>query len=144
MSQDIEQILLSLHSDKPADNLVQKILYKIQREKIHIHHRHQILLALSGSCVLLSILTIFLTRRLLQIERSTSPFLDYLKTLMMDPSVSLTYAKDFILSLLESLPILNILVTLAVAIFSCTFIWLLSKNRSKNSSFYSSLISPLF
>lgn len=118
---------------KPSEELYNKILNRISNEKSIVAMRKRLIFtsfvfAISISCFVLSVI-FFLS------AASQSGFSQIFSLIFSDFQIISSYSSSFVLSLLESLPILNIVLFLCMTLFVSFVAKFLTKDI-KNLVFY--------
>lgn len=108
------------------DGLLEKVLGQLQKEqKIMALKRRRIIFSFGAVISALSLIPAYLT---LQASLAESGFFQFFSLIFSDSEIVLAYWQNFILSLLETLPITNLIIFLALTALFLESLKLLAKN----------------
>lgn len=116
MSIHLEEFLSNLPAQAPPAGMYEMIHCAIDQEKKLLSMKRHALAFASGLAALSAFMAIFWN--VLWQEIAQSSFAVYLQTALTDHNVLLTYWKEAALSLLESLPVINLIAWLLMAFFA--------------------------
>ncbi|MFA5124414.1 MAG: hypothetical protein WC473_01120 [Patescibacteria group bacterium] len=114
MPQELGKIFSSYHSPEPSEELLNEIVFGLNREQAKRAKRR---LAIFSLTLVASLVAVVPALRLIWQDISQSGFTDFISLFFSDPDMALAYWQNFVLALLEVLPVLSLalfLTTLAV------------------------------
>lgn len=133
MSIHLEEAISKLPAKAPAANMYEMIRCAINQEKKLRGMKRRALAFASGLAALSVFMAVFWN--VLWQEIAQSSFAVYLQTALTDHDVLLTYWKEAALSLIESLPITNLIAWLLMAFFALgliSMLWQIMKFQPHN------------
>ena len=125
MSKNYTQLFSHLEALEPTDDLLGKVLSRLDKERFIVIRRRIALL--SGFLVVL-VLALVPAFKMVWDGINASGFTQFLSLLFSDSGVVMAYWQSFGLTLLESLPVISIVVFLAIVVSFLGSARLLSKN----------------
>lgn len=129
----IEQLISKLPSRTPPDGMFEMIQCGINHEK-NLRSIKRKALAFGSGLITLSIFMAIFWNILWQ-EIAQSAFAVYLQTVLSDPSLLLAYWREAAMSLLETLPVANLIAWLLMVFFALGLIsklWQITKYQAHN------------
>lgn len=110
----------------PPGGLLEKVLSRLEKEqKILALKRRRIIFSFGAVISALGLIPAYLA---LQASLAESGFFQFFSLIFSDSEIIAAYWQNFVLSLLESLPIINLAIFLAVIMAFLEFLKLLTKN----------------
>lgn len=109
MHKNYEKLFSHLETPKPSSGLFNKIMQRIDREERLLKYR----IAVFSTLLLASIAALFPSLKIAANEFSQTGFTTFFSLLLSDANIVLTHDSSFVLALLESFPVLNVLYVLA-------------------------------
>ncbi len=132
MRQQIENLVTSLPKAAVPEGLFLRIREVIQA-KIRMRSMRRLMAAsFSGLAVLVTGMAGFET--VLSQELAQTSFFNYLKVLIMDWDLLVAHWQDVGMSLLENLPMTNIMAWLSLALLVCSLIYTIKQFRTSSRS----------
>ena len=125
MAQDFNQIFSYFSAPQPSDELAEKILGKIKQAQ---KRKAKIRLAVFAVVSVLSVVALVPAGYWLWQDVSQSGFFQFVSLLFSDFGMVLAYWHNFVLAVLESLPVLSLIVFSGVAVLLLESIRSLSRN----------------
>lgn len=126
-----DQISSLLKPSKPSEELFDKIIMRIQKEKLISAKRRIALFSLGIAASLAALIPIF---EMLKTNLSQSGFLQYFSLIFSNPGTVLKYWGDFTLSILESVPMLSLAAFLTIILALLEFLKMLAISIFKISA----------
>lgn len=125
MSINYQSLFDKLPNPEPTDSLLPNILLKINQQEKMATKKRAIIFSLSST---LSVILLFFAFKLFQTSLVESGFWRFFSLIFSDFSLVVAYGKNYLLTLLETLPVINLVVFLAVILIFLESIKFLAKN----------------
>lgn len=125
MRQDYEKLFASIELAEPQPGLLEKILCRIQKERNASVRRRIFIFAASALC---SIVALVPTFQMVRTDLINSGFIQFFSLLFSDFKTVTAYWQSFAMSLLETLPIMSLIILTSVTLIFLESIKLLVKN----------------
>lgn len=124
--QNLKRLPKNYRLAEAPDGLFDKIMGRLQKERKILTLKRR--LAIFSLGAILSALGLIPAYQTLQASLAESGFFQFFSLIFSDSQIISAYWQNFVLSLLESLPTLNLIIFLAVTIVFLEFLKLLIKN----------------
>lgn len=111
-SKDYQQLIKHLKSPEPAADLFSRIMRRIHSEKKILNLKRRVIFFSFG--LIISLLVLVPAFKMVRAEFIESGFIDFFSLLFSDFGAVLTCWQSFVLTLLESLPVMSAVVFLLV------------------------------
>ncbi|MFA6593785.1 MAG: hypothetical protein WCT16_00860 [Candidatus Buchananbacteria bacterium] len=125
MPQELEKIFVSYRSPEPSEELLDKITLRLKREQAKRAKRR---LAVFSLTLAASLTAFFPVCQFVWRDVSQSGFMDFVSLLFSDSALVLAYWQNFVLALLEVLPVISLALFLIVSAVFMESLKLLVKN----------------
>lgn len=125
MPQTYEKLFSLIKPPEPPDNLLEKIMARLHKEQ-KLSLRKRIFIFSIGTA--LSAMAIFLSFKTAQTKFGESGFWQFFSLVFSDFETIKIYWQNFILSLLETLPVTSLIMVLAAVLIFLEFLKSLFKN----------------
>lgn len=125
MPQELEKVFASYRSPAPSEELLNKITLRLKREQTKRAKRR---LAVFSLTLVASLAAFFPVCQFVWQDISQSGFMDFVSLLFSDSGLVLAYWQNFVLALLEVLPVISLALFLIVSAVFMESLKLLAKN----------------
>lgn len=122
MNQNYEKLFSRLVSSETPENLLEKILSRIQKERQKAHIRRLVIFSLFSSLSAVAVIPAF---RYAQVGFLESGFWHYFKLIFSDFGAIAGVWQNYVLSLLEALPVVGLIIFLSSLLLFINLIKLL-------------------
>jgi len=126
MAKDYEQLFSQIEALEPPPALLGKVMLHLEREKKLVIIKRKVALFSAG--LIFSVLALIPAFKMVWDGVASSGFTQFLSLLFTDSGVVMAYWQSFGLTLLESLPVLSIIIFLAIIFILLESVRFLSKN----------------
>ncbi|TAN33030.1 hypothetical protein EPN28_03445 [Patescibacteria group bacterium] len=114
MRQDFEKLFTNISSPRPAEELLDKVMNRIQKERVFLALRRKLVIFFAST--LCSAVALVGALRLAGRGFAESGFFKFFSLLFSDFGSVYAYWQDFAWSLLESLPVMGLIILLAAVL----------------------------
>jgi hypothetical protein len=114
MRKDYEKLFTYLKSPEPPGDLFNRVINRIQKERrLLILKRRMFIFSLSAVCSAIALIPAF---KMVKTGFTESGFMQFFSLLFSDFKIVVAYGQNFILSLLETLPVMSLVILLVVVL----------------------------